>query len=304
MTITVGASTPPGTYPITVTGNGGGVQQNTTVTLTVTLAASFTLSASPGSVTIAQGSQGGSTITSTISGGFNAAITLSATGTPSGTTVSLQPQPHPSTRLGQFDDDDHGRCEHAARDVPDHGDRQRGRRPTKHHRYADCDARGELYAFSVAGLGNDRARQSRWIDHHLHHQRWIQRSHYAVRNRSAVRHDRLLQPEPHSGTRLGQFGDDHHGRCEHADWDVPDHRDRQWRRRSAEHDGHAERNLIRLGELVSTSATRKIMSPILQATPTSWPAPRIPPTSMARTLVGRTWLLCRHATAAPRSIRG
>ena len=36
MTITVGGSTPVGTYPITVTGNGGGIQQNTTVTLTVT----------------------------------------------------------------------------------------------------------------------------------------------------------------------------------------------------------------------------------------------------------------------------
>ncbi|MGA8877277.1 MAG: hypothetical protein WB555_17195 [Candidatus Korobacteraceae bacterium] len=100
MTIMVGASTPPGTYPITVTGNGGGVQQNTTVTLTVTLAASFTLSASPGSVTIAQGSQGGSTITSIISGGFNAAITLSATGAPSGTTVSFNPNPIPAPGSG------------------------------------------------------------------------------------------------------------------------------------------------------------------------------------------------------------
>jgi uncharacterized membrane protein len=35
MNITVGSSTPTGTYPITVTGNGGGVQQNATVTLTV-----------------------------------------------------------------------------------------------------------------------------------------------------------------------------------------------------------------------------------------------------------------------------
>ena len=42
MTITVGSSTPTGTYPITVTGNGGGIQQNTTVTLTVTAAANFT----------------------------------------------------------------------------------------------------------------------------------------------------------------------------------------------------------------------------------------------------------------------
>ena len=36
MTITVGANTAVGTYPITVTGNGGGIQQSTTVTLTVT----------------------------------------------------------------------------------------------------------------------------------------------------------------------------------------------------------------------------------------------------------------------------
>jgi hypothetical protein len=36
MTITVGSSAPTGTYPITVTGNGGGTLQNTTVSLTVT----------------------------------------------------------------------------------------------------------------------------------------------------------------------------------------------------------------------------------------------------------------------------
>ena len=34
-------STPAGTYPITVTGNGGGVQQSTTVTLTVIVAGSW-----------------------------------------------------------------------------------------------------------------------------------------------------------------------------------------------------------------------------------------------------------------------
>ncbi len=59
------------------------------VTLTVTAAASFTLSAAPASLTVQQGSQGTSTITSTISGGFNAAVTLSAAGTPAGTTISF-----------------------------------------------------------------------------------------------------------------------------------------------------------------------------------------------------------------------
>ena len=93
MTITVGSSTPTGTYPITVVGNGGGVQQTTTVTLTVTAGGqpNFTLSGSPPSLSIVQGNHGTSTIATTISGGFNSAISLSATGTPTGTTVSFNP---------------------------------------------------------------------------------------------------------------------------------------------------------------------------------------------------------------------
>ena len=91
MTIAVGSSTSAGTYPITVTATGGGLQQNATVTLTVTAAPAFTLSASPTSVTVAPGSQGTSTITTSVSGGFNNAIALSASGAPSGTTVSFNP---------------------------------------------------------------------------------------------------------------------------------------------------------------------------------------------------------------------
>ena len=102
MTITVGGSTPVGTYPITVTGNGGGIQQNTTVTLTVTAQQqpNFTISASPASLSIPQGNQGTSTITTTISGGFNSAISLSASGVPSGTTVSFNPNPIPAPGAG------------------------------------------------------------------------------------------------------------------------------------------------------------------------------------------------------------
>ena len=102
MTITVGASTATGTYPITITGNGGGVQQSTTLTLTVTeqQLPSFTLSANPTSVTVQQGNQGTSTITSTISGGFNSAITLSASGVPSGTSVNFNPNPIPAPGSG------------------------------------------------------------------------------------------------------------------------------------------------------------------------------------------------------------
>ena len=100
MTITVGVSTPVGTYPITVSGNGGGVQQNTTVTLTVAAPPSFTLAASPASLSIAQGNQGTSTITTTVSGGFNSSIALSATGAPSGTTVSFNPVTIPAPGSG------------------------------------------------------------------------------------------------------------------------------------------------------------------------------------------------------------
>ena len=100
MTITVGATTPLGTYPITVTGNGGGVQQSTTVTLTVTAAPSFAISAGPSSLSIAPGNQGTSTITTTVSGGFNSSIALSATGAPAGTTVSFNPATIPAPGNG------------------------------------------------------------------------------------------------------------------------------------------------------------------------------------------------------------
>lgn len=52
---------------------------------------SFSLSASPASVSVAQGNSGMSTVTSTVTGGFSSAITLSASGQPSGVTVTFSP---------------------------------------------------------------------------------------------------------------------------------------------------------------------------------------------------------------------
>jgi hypothetical protein len=51
----------------------------------------FSISASPTAVSIAQGLSGSSSITTAISGSFNNAISLSATGAPAGTTVSFSP---------------------------------------------------------------------------------------------------------------------------------------------------------------------------------------------------------------------
>ncbi|MGB6723019.1 MAG: S53 family peptidase [Terracidiphilus sp.] len=51
----------------------------------------FSLSASPGSVSIVQGGSSSSTITSTVSGGFDSAVTLSASGQPTGVTIGFSP---------------------------------------------------------------------------------------------------------------------------------------------------------------------------------------------------------------------
>ena len=51
----------------------------------------FSLSASPGSVSIAQGGAGSTTITSTVTGGFSSAIALTYSGQPSGVTIGFNP---------------------------------------------------------------------------------------------------------------------------------------------------------------------------------------------------------------------
>ena len=59
--------------------------------LDITFDASFSLAASPQSVTIGQGLSGTSTVSSTLSGPFNSTITLSASGLPAGTTADFSP---------------------------------------------------------------------------------------------------------------------------------------------------------------------------------------------------------------------
>jgi kumamolisin len=52
---------------------------------------SFAVSSSPGSVSVVRGSTGTSTISTSVSGGFDSAISLSASGAPIGVTLSLNP---------------------------------------------------------------------------------------------------------------------------------------------------------------------------------------------------------------------
>jgi kumamolisin len=93
VTFTVSSSTVAGTYPITITGTGDGLTQTTTVSLTVTAAvpSGYTVSASSSSLTVVRNSSGNTTITTAISGSFNSAIGLSASGQGSGLTVTFSP---------------------------------------------------------------------------------------------------------------------------------------------------------------------------------------------------------------------
>jgi len=67
---------------------------------TITVNPQFTIAASPNAVSVPEGSQGTSTITTAISSSFNSAISLSAAGAPSGTTVSFNPSTIPAPGSG------------------------------------------------------------------------------------------------------------------------------------------------------------------------------------------------------------
>jgi kumamolisin len=105
MTMAVASSTATGTYTITVTGTGGGITHTATVSLTVTAATSgtFTISVSPSSGYLDQGQSGYAVVTTQASGGFDSAIALSATGQPSGVTISFSPSSIAAPGSGQSD---------------------------------------------------------------------------------------------------------------------------------------------------------------------------------------------------------
>jgi len=95
LTLTASATATTGTSTVTITGTSGSLTATTTLALTVSAAAApnFTISASPASVTVTQGSNGTSTITITSQNAFNSATTLSATGLPSGVTAAFSTNP-------------------------------------------------------------------------------------------------------------------------------------------------------------------------------------------------------------------
>ena len=93
LTLAASATASLGTATVTITGTSGSITQTTTISLTVTASPSFTISASPGTLSLAQGTSGSSTITLAPANGFSGSVTFSASGLPSGVTASFSPNP-------------------------------------------------------------------------------------------------------------------------------------------------------------------------------------------------------------------
>ena len=91
LTLTASSTAATGTVTLTVTGTSASLTKITTVSLTVNPQGNYSLSASPNSMTIVQGTSGASTITVSPQNGFNSSVSLSASGLPSGVTASFNP---------------------------------------------------------------------------------------------------------------------------------------------------------------------------------------------------------------------
>jgi hypothetical protein len=86
----VPAGVPSGSYDLYLVANG--IQSNPIV-VNIVPGSGFSLSASPSSVSVAQGSSATSTITVVPQNGFSGSVTLSASGLPSGVTAAFNPNP-------------------------------------------------------------------------------------------------------------------------------------------------------------------------------------------------------------------
>jgi hypothetical protein len=104
VTFTASSTATTGTSSVTITGTSGSLTHTTTISLTIHAPATpdFSLSASPASLTVKQGTSGSSTLTVTSSGGFTGSVTLSTSALPSGVTASFGTNPTTSTSVLTF----------------------------------------------------------------------------------------------------------------------------------------------------------------------------------------------------------
>lgn len=88
MTVTTSTSTPTGSYTLTISGTNGTLTHTTTVVLNIP---DFSLSASPGSLSIVQGTSKTSAITVGALNGFTGIVSLGLSGIPANASYSLSP---------------------------------------------------------------------------------------------------------------------------------------------------------------------------------------------------------------------
>ena len=91
MTVTTSGSTPVGSSTLTITGTSGSLSHQTTVTLVVTAAADFSLTAAPSTQSVAVGGSTTYTATVTAQNGFTGSTGFAVSGLPTGATASFNP---------------------------------------------------------------------------------------------------------------------------------------------------------------------------------------------------------------------
>jgi PKD repeat protein len=91
VTVSTSASTPAGTYPLTIRGTSGGVTRTAAVTLVVTQVGDFTISVSPDSGTVQNGSNATYTVSIGALSGFSSTVALSTGALPKFVTASFSP---------------------------------------------------------------------------------------------------------------------------------------------------------------------------------------------------------------------
>jgi subtilase family serine protease len=87
LTLTASASAAPGVYSVNVTGTSGSFTSTAAISLTIAGTPSYTISASPSSLTVVRGSRAATTVSVTPLYGFTGNVSFAATGLPSGVTA-------------------------------------------------------------------------------------------------------------------------------------------------------------------------------------------------------------------------
>ena len=199
----------------------------------------FTISASPASLSIPQGNQGTSTITTAVSGGFNSVINALDVGSAVWHQHQFQSQPDSGAGQRQLDHDHHCARQYGAGDLSHHDNRRWRRHPAEHHIHADRHGT-RLHDFGFAVFAQHPAGTSGDVHNYHRHQRRLRQRHQPLGLRTAFAYDGQFQSQPDSGTGQRQLDHDHYGRFGCTDGDLPDYGEGRRRRRPADHHGHAD----------------------------------------------------------------